>query len=369
MGASPIPVVHPAPLTCLHRTPGQARVDFARLTTPCVLREADASAFDHVVDLPAHGDERRSLHAHDGALWVREPVTAAGFARMLATPPAHRGPPALTRDFHGFSNNAFVRSPLMAFWADGPARGLPAGVRKVRQVVSDGSDRARRDVLAFLDAHVRIVDGMVHRRVHGPLAVHAGTRLVPSFRVQLGEYRFSGASSMALTEHVATPRADRLDAFWDFEEGFYGRVRPVRLKGTRPGARVTLDDRGMGAVLGLGDPDSDILAFAWDAPMVAIRNLQAADFDDPEVRSAAERLHPWVALGLVGSTRPDEAETAVEAVCRLMEAVERSEVARGPHVGMLKLAAYGREVALPRLRERMVRIPPEDEAALVLARA
>lgn len=352
---------HPAPLLCLHRTPGQARVDYVQVTTPVVLPEADPDAFEPAAAFGPPGASGRPVHVYEGGLWVRETATVETLVAEMETPAIGR------RAYPMLSYGALDRTPLCAFWPEVNAgRGQPAGTRKVRTVVADLTERARADAAAFVANNLRTVDGSVYRRIPGPLAVHAGTNVTSRFRVYLGEFRFRAGSAMEISAHVVTPRADRVGEFWDFERAFYAGHYPDKLRigmGERP---LRLDGMGLDGLIHLGNGDEDLLAFACDAPGVILRNLSPRALALPGVRGAAERLHAWVALGGTGAVRFGEAEAAIAAACGLVEAVRESDAHGELHLSLEKLAAYGREIALPRLRAAITPVPPEDETALAV---
>jgi hypothetical protein len=354
----PVAMVHPAPLTCRHRTPGQVRVDFVQVTTQVELAEASPSDMSPVPEIPEARHQGPDLFLHDGSVWQRENCSLQAFVEDLENPRTSG------YGYWSLQHGALLRTPLCANWGDGPRRGLPAGTRKVRTVLADGTDRARKDAADFVARTFRIVGDRLLRRCPGPSALHSGTGLYPRFQVALGHFRYPGPQAMSESQHVASPRADRVAEFWEFERRFYLDVQPDRIRGSALSNPATLDAHRLLPHLDAGGPLDDVLAFAWDAPVAVMRALDPATLADPVVALAAGRVHGWVALGLVGSTGTDEAEAAVLDTCRLVDALAERGLTDSLTVPMDKLRCYGREIALPRLRAGPAPVPVEDAGAL-----
>lgn len=354
-------VVHPAPLTCRHRTPGQVRVDFAQVRTEVAIPEFAAPVPLRVTAPAAPGGAPRAdvFHVHDGALWRRLSAPLPEFLEHLSNPERHvRSHLGREIGFH------LPRTPLHALWRDGPSRGDPPGVRKVRSILHDGTERARGDLRDFVRRSVRVDGNTVYLRCPGPFALHAGSGTSPSFVLSVDPFRFSDVGSLASSERIVSPRVGRAAAFWAFELAFYQAHAPARLRGRSASAPFRIDMRGLQDAAGLGDPLEDVLNFANDAPEATLANVPDRAFRSAAVTGAAERLHRWVALGRTRSIRLEEAETAILDARALSEALAESECPVGIPLPVAKLTAYGREIALPLLRGVAPQPPREDEESL-----
>jgi len=337
----PIIVRHPVPVRIIPRNGFRERVVFASGTTPVRLREASRSEMRHVVRLDrTDGLPANDLYEMEGRLWLpvsglrtkgggqagleRAPYTGddlrafleSGHAPLAHTADFFYGTPLCASELHG-------ATPVAVF-GESVHMMLSLGHVGVRRVVEDTTERARRDLLAFLEEGLVLVDGEAYLRAR------------PLYMLPRGGYRYE--IELHPQSHYVTYASgpDRADLATAFERGFQTP------QGLAPAARVPEIDRFVA-------DDADLVRFANIAPRWVLSDRYAKALPaTPSER--LEALWHWRALGSIGSITREEAQEVLPLIHEQIALIlDRLELSGGIWRDTSKMLRYVEDIALPAL--------------------
>lgn len=350
-----VEVSHPSRVLHVPRRARLARVDLVATTTMAEIREIGRSEAVEVTRLK--GDE---VLEHGGIPWRvlktdadgKTPATLPDLADYLAGRPVHT---------EAGLRQAFRRTPVKAdFVTLGPAapkprttRGEPLDLRSSRQVIEDGVDRARADVVAFLGSDLLVVDG----------APFARLRQVARPVIGYATWRMDVATRPALDIGRRLPcrldLAEASDAYW---------------KGAGVEPRMPLSEDLRDAVDGIPTDllfDDDLANLANRLPEIARLELDHSASqgrfhgDGPEaaLADALAVLAPLEALGATGSIVSDaEIRDALGSTADAMSRIAGLRVDGVLSAKFGKVVAYVRDFALPNAKASV--LAAEDAEAI-----
>lgn len=383
--SNPIRVKHPGPIRFVPRGGRAERAGYLTLETPVALPEADAGAFEPAgplppgaVRTPAGGwtSGERALYVRDGSLWTDLHGTAGPMARsdlegFLAAPEAPA--PGDATDLLPF----FHQTPVMAgiprseYVGTRQSRGTgPEGVRDIRV---DGSDRARADLVRFLERDVAIVRDTVRVRLRSPCLRMTWTRETGA-QERVGSWTSDVAIFPNLGIHL--PNVGSIGDPAGFAEAAsrLGIIRdasqdPVRTASPEGiAARLGLDpslavDLGRGAVARLFANNCHEALHALTVAGEAVR-LRGRGEPPPGFEPALGRSRAWMALGSLSAVRDEEVERCLadaRGLALLMQAMH-GRAARSTSIK--RLLAGIEALAVPDLPSRTASAPEEDLGSL-----
>jgi len=373
-----VPVFHPAPIQYVPRGGRQERLGFLGLVTPVRLAEADPDGFEPLGTL-AHGAESayargtvvrdRPLYARDGGIWMdlhggdERPLPRAELAAFLASPdPIPReNPHDLGFFFHG--------TPVMATPEAFDRLRSSVKPEGIRNLASDGSERARADLSRFLADEVAIVAGTVRVRLH-PVARLAYDRA--------SNLRWHVSFACFPQQGYVPPGVGPLED----PRGLVERLRRTRALQRMHGEIEEPGERDPVAVYGIEGSTgpfpfhlargSTVRLFANACHGAALRLTVVQEallnagreggLPDPVAR-ILPRARAWQALGAVGGIRADETVACLDDFRTLCLALREAFPRPGNSPSLERLLGGIETEALPDLRDAAAP-PPEDAAAL-----
>jgi len=352
-------VRHPVPYRFVPHRGRSERLLYSQGITPVELRELDPRDVRLVARIM---DPELEFHAIDGALWLRPRIndryaTAEDIVGYLEKDIVHAGVP---RD--DFLRH-FLDTPLCVREPGKTTRGLDMRPTGAERILEDGSERAARQVRAFVAREVAVCGGQAFLRCPGPLlaprADGGGVTHHPFPRADLGTGLYC--------------RMDRLADLWRF-------MATLPNMGRAP--HQELDRRGLppdyARIPAELLSDDDIVRFANRIPAAVKGLINAAlvqglpEEHEERVGLRAEALSPHARDGRLGYIGLAEAEAVLplarDALTDLVAAHEAARVAghqwlrRSDDASLVRLAPYIDGFLLPRLREHQP-VPREDAEA------